>query len=109
MGFKKAPLMGNLGNMIDSIYLPRGASEEKKLAAVNAIKDRQDLIESTGEYRPLLVFPEGGTTNGSGLIKFKKGAFYAEKTVKPVMLKYSLNDTVSVAYDVIEILPLAIL
>ena len=45
----------------------------------------------------------------SGLIKFKKGAFFAEKTVKPVMMKYNLTGSVSVAYDVIEILPLAIL
>ena len=109
IGFKKAPLMSNLGNVVDSIYLPRGGTDEKRMAALNAIKDRQDLIESTGEYTSLLVFPEGGTTNGSGLIKFKKGAFYAEKTVKPVMMKYNLNGSVSVAYDTIEILPLAIL
>ena len=109
MGFKKAPLMGNLGNVVDSIYLPRGGTDEKRMAALNAIKDRQDLIESTGEYTTLLVFPEGGTTNGSGLIKFKKGAFFAEKTVKPVMMKYNLQGSVSVAYDTIEILPLAIL
>ena len=109
IGFKKAPLMANLGNVVDSIYLPRGGTEEKRMAALNAIKDRQDLIESTGEYTTLLVFPEGGTTNGSGLIKFKKGAFYAEKTVKPVMMRYNLDGMVSVAYDVIEVLPLAIL
>jgi 1-acyl-sn-glycerol-3-phosphate acyltransferase len=98
-----------LANIIDSIYLPRGSSEEKRQAALAAIKDRQDLIESTGEYTTLLIFPEGGTTNGSGLIKFKKGAFFAEKTVRPVMMKYNLTGTVSPAYDTIELLPLAIL
>jgi hypothetical protein len=40
IGFKKAPLMGNLGNVVDSIYLPRGGTDEKRLAALNAIKDR---------------------------------------------------------------------
>lgn len=108
IGFKNAPLMSNLGNIVDSIYLPRGGTEEKKLAALNMIKDRQELIETTGEYTTLLVFPEGGTTNGSGLIKFKKGAFYGEKSVKPVVLKYALDESVSVAYDTIEILPLVI-
>jgi hypothetical protein len=37
-------------------------------------KDRKlliRLIETTGKYAPLLVFPEGGTTNGSALLKFK--------------------------------------
>jgi hypothetical protein len=40
IGFKKAPLMSNLGNIVDSIYLPRGGTDEKRLAALNAIKDR---------------------------------------------------------------------
>jgi 1-acyl-sn-glycerol-3-phosphate acyltransferase len=52
------------------------------------IADRQELIESSGKYVPLLVFPEGGTTNGSSLIKFKKGAFLAEKRVTPIIFKY---------------------
>lgn len=85
IGFKKAPLMGNLGNVVDSIYLPRGGTDEKRAAALKAIEDRQELIEQTGDYTTLLVFPEGGTTNGSGLIKFKKGAFFAEKSVMPVL------------------------
>jgi hypothetical protein len=67
------------------------------------------LIEETGKYTTLLVFPEGGTTNGSGLIKFKKGAFWGEKAVKPVMLKYSLDGSVIPAYDTIPVLPLVIL
>jgi hypothetical protein len=37
------------------------------------------------------VFAEGGTTNGSAIIKFKKGAFVSEKRVKPIVLNYSLN------------------
>jgi hypothetical protein len=40
IGFKKAPLMSNLGNVVDSIYLPRGGTEEKRQAALNSIKDR---------------------------------------------------------------------
>jgi len=50
VGFKRAPLMGNLGNIVDSIYLPRGTDDTKRAQALEAIKDRQDLIESTGEY-----------------------------------------------------------
>jgi 1-acyl-sn-glycerol-3-phosphate acyltransferase len=55
------------------------------------------------------MFPEGGTTNGSSLLKFKKGAFLAECSVKPIVLNYSLESTVSPAYDVIELFPLACL
>ena len=28
---------------------------------------------------PLIIFPEGTTTNGRALMKFKKGAFFTEK------------------------------
>jgi len=48
MGFKKTPLMGNLGSMVDSIFIPRGGNDEGRLAALNAIKDRQTLIEESG-------------------------------------------------------------
>jgi hypothetical protein len=36
--------------MVDSIFIPRGGTEEKRLAALNAIKDRQQLIEANGGY-----------------------------------------------------------
>jgi hypothetical protein len=55
-----------------------------------------------------LIFAEGGTSNGTGIMKFKKGAFFAERTVKPMFLKYK-SHTVSPAFDIMEFLPLAIL
>ena len=67
------------------------------------------MIEITGKYFPLLIFPEGGTTNGSSLINFKKGAFIAEKTVRPVILKWGLEGSVIPSFDIIEMLPLVIL
>lgn len=93
--------------MVDSIFIPRGGTEEKRLAALNAIKDRQMLIENEGGYNQLLMFPEGCTTNGAGIVKFKKGAFWGEATVKPIILKYSLNDTVIPSYDCAPLLALA--
>jgi 1-acyl-sn-glycerol-3-phosphate acyltransferase len=38
--FKNVPLLGTLIDAIDSIYIPRGGSEEKKAAALGAIRDR---------------------------------------------------------------------
>merc|ERR1712176_1178520 len=40
-------------------------------------------------HRPLLIFPEGTTTNGQGLIKFKQGAFLAGAPVRPLLLVYT--------------------
>jgi len=57
-----------MSELIDSIYLPRGSTDEKRAAAIKTITDRQELIEKTGLYAPLLIFAEGGTTNNSALL-----------------------------------------
>lgn len=106
--FRNVPLLGSLIDAIDSIYIPRGGSEEKKAAALAAIRDRQELIEEAGTYSPFLIFAEGGTSNGTSIMKFKKGAFFAERSVKPMFLRYKCH-TVSPAFDVMEFLPLVIL
>jgi len=66
------------------------------------------LIEETGKYASFCVFAEGGTTNNTTILDFKKGGFFAERTVQPMFLKYKYN-TLNIAYDTMEFLPLAIL
>lgn len=88
--------------------MPRGSGEDKRALALKTITDRQELIEKTGNYAPLLIFAEGGTTNNSAILKFKKGAFVSEKRVKPLLLNYKVH-TIHPVFDVIELLPLAIL
>lgn len=107
-GFRNVPLMGKMAMLLDSIFLPRGSSEEKRQLALKTIEDRQKIIEETGKYNPLLVFAEGGTTNNSAILKFKKGAFIAERRVKPLTMLYSVG-SVHPAYDTIEVLVIAIL
>ena len=41
---------------------------------------------------PLLVFPEGTTTSGTHLIKFKRGAFHSLLPVKPFIIVKNPND-----------------
>ena len=55
-----------------------------------------------------MVFAEAGTSNGSGLISFKKGAFHAMKPVRPMYMKYKWG-TFNPAYDCINFIPQAIL
>ena len=43
--------------------------------------------EAEGE-RPMLLFPEGTTTNGLYLLPFKSGAFLAGCALQPVILQY---------------------
>lgn len=75
---------------------------------IEQIKERQEIIEKEGRYPPIIVFPEGTTSNGTTLLSFKKGAFAALKPVRPVFLRYgytSFNPT----YDVMPFLALFIL
>lgn len=41
----------------------------------------------------MMIFPEGGMSNGKGIIKFKRGGFQNEKAVRPVFLKYRWSNT----------------
>jgi lysophosphatidylcholine acyltransferase/lyso-PAF acetyltransferase len=41
---------------------------------------------------PLLVFPEGTTTSGTHLIKFKRGAFDSLLPIKPFLIIKNKND-----------------
>lgn len=47
------------------------------------------------------MFAEGGTTNGTHIVKFKKGAFYSLKRIRPVCLKHSIHGTQSMAFEVV--------
>ncbi len=52
-----------------------------------AINTRQEEVKK-GLYPPLILYPEGGTTNNTELLKFKGGAFRGLHSVQPITLKY---------------------
>lgn len=81
------PVIGECTKAAGSIYLNR----EDKAQASNMyakIKAKQEKAEA-GLGPPLLMCPEGGTTNGSKIIKFKKGAFASMMSVHPIGIKYT--------------------
>lgn len=56
----------------------------------DAVRRRMDDV-ATGRLpgaRPLLLFPEGTTTNGRFLLPFKTGAFLAGQPLQPVVIRY---------------------
>lgn len=81
--------MGSLALMFDAIFVPLGGNDEARQRIINIIKDRQTEIEETAKYSPLIIFPEGTTTNGEHMLKFKKGAFVSEKRIQPLVLRYN--------------------
>merc|ERR1719203_722051 len=85
-GSKKVPGFGKLLDEVGSIFVDRSRGDS-----------RHATQEAIAEYcenwrpgdRPLLIFPEGTTTNGRGLIDFKKGAFVSGRPVRPVLIVYT--------------------
>ena len=111
-GMATTPLFATLIWALDSIYIPRGggkADASSRQEALRIIQERQELIEHEGGYSPIAIFPEGSTSNGTGMTKFKQGAFKSERRVQPILLKYPQNTMVSLAFEVVEMLPLWIL
>ncbi|XP_057193595.1 lysophospholipid acyltransferase LPCAT4-like [Triplophysa rosa] len=87
----RLPVIGALLEFNQSVLVSRKDPESRK-KCVSQIRER---ITSDGRWPQMLMFPEGTTTNGRVLIKFKPGAFLAGVPVQPVLLHYPNNsDTV---------------
>ena len=52
---------------------------------------RTELIETKGIFPPIIIFPEGTTSNGKVLSKFRRGAFTDLRQVMPVSMKYKFG------------------
>ena len=73
------------------------------------VEHQTRVEESAGKMKPIWIYPGGGTTNGSAILKFKRGALVGEKKVRPVVMMLDLEATVSIAYDVVDFLPIGFL
>ena len=70
---KKLPGIGYMASLNHTLYMDRASKEDRKLMFAK-ISDHQQRAEA-GEISPLIMHPEGGTTNGTALAQFKTGAF----------------------------------
>ena len=75
--------VGLIATAMQCIFIERTADRE---GALKAIKRRQQIIHEG--FPKLLVFPEGTTTNGYGVMPFKKGGFVEKLPVQPVCIQY---------------------
>jgi lysophosphatidylcholine acyltransferase/lyso-PAF acetyltransferase len=85
-GSRKVPVVGKLMQEMETIFVERSNGDSRQ-ATLDAIKEHCSAWEP--KSRPLLIFPEGTTSNGEGLLEFKKGAFISGVPVRPVILVYT--------------------
>ncbi|XXQ36907.1 EF-hand domain-containing protein [Plasmodiophora brassicae] len=80
---EKIPLLGSVATALQFIFIDRGSSSARS-DVLQQIKERTQM----DGFPPLLIFPEGTTSNNTTLLRFKKGGFVASVPVQPVALKY---------------------
>lgn len=79
-------------------------SKEVRKEVLDKIESRAIEAEK-GLRQPVFIFPEGCTTNGTCVINFKRGAFYALRSVQPAVAKiWSIGPFKPVSGDVAPIL-----
>ena len=77
------PLVGRVAAAMSTIFVERSD-------AVSRAEARRTIRERATQpgWPAVLVFPEGTTTNGTALIRFRSGAFEPGLPVQPVLLRY---------------------
>jgi len=78
----KIPGIKQIGVYNQTIYVDRTDKESREKTA-KAIEERQKNIYNGTNLTHLAIYPEGTTTNGKYLIKFKRGAFMTLLPLKP--------------------------
>jgi len=77
------PFIGPMGNLLQTVWVDRGADSSKKETA-----ERINRRAEVPGWPHTVIFPEGTTTNGKALIRFRTGAFSTGNTVQPVALRF---------------------
>ena len=74
MSVKKIPLVGGYAKMHQVIFMDRNNKKDRE-NILGIIQERAEKAVE-GKFNPMIIFPEGTTTNGRAMMKFKKGGFF---------------------------------
>jgi len=83
---KEIPVINKLMEELDVVFVDR-SSEESRQTATEAINSH--CASWLVGQKPMLIFPEGTTTNGESLINFRQGAFRPGLPVRPMLITYT--------------------
>jgi len=97
------PFFGYFATCLGGIFVDR-SDKNNRADIIKEIMERQTSTNSREEINQLLIFPEGTTTNNTGIIEFKQGAFLTKFNMKPYVIKFDPINKISLAMDVIEML-----
>eukprot|EP00766_Chilomastix_caulleryi_P004918 gnl/Chilomastix_caulleri/6272.p1 GENE.gnl/Chilomastix_caulleri/6272~~gnl/Chilomastix_caulleri/6272.p1 ORF type:complete len:113 (+),score=21.81 gnl/Chilomastix_caulleri/6272:40-378(+) len=75
--------MGIIARTYEMVMVDRTDSKSREKTA----REIEDVMKDRGRF-PLIVYPEGVTTNGTCLVNFRPGVFRPGKPIQPIILKY---------------------
>ena len=76
-------MVGTIATAMQCIFIERTKDKSSAIKAMIEIKKKLNI-----GFPKLLVFPEGTTTNGTGVMEFKRGGFIQLLPVQPVCMEY---------------------
>ncbi len=88
--------VGPIAKAMNCLFVNR-ESDEERAKLFKLLEQRQKDFYEGKILAPLVLFPEGTTTCGRNLLKFKKGAFYSLLPIKPELVKINQKDDFSCA------------
>ena len=81
----RALVVGWVARLLGSVFVQKGeGGEGESRGEGGASQIAANLANSS---RPLMIFPEGTTSNGSHLLRFRTGAFVPAEAVQPVLIR----------------------
>ena len=86
------PLFGILTKLLNCVFVDR-KSETSRSDMLKEIYERQIQFYNQEILIPLLIYPEGTTTCGRNILKFKKGAFASLLPIKPGIININQADS----------------
>ena len=96
---KNVFLVGTISKGLNCLFVKRESKEDREKIFIELEKRQRDFYEGK-ILSPLCLFPEGTTTNGRYILRFKRGAFYNLLPIKPQIILLDNNLDYSVAIGV---------
>ena len=88
--------VGTIAELIGCLFVDR-ENENARKKIFEELEKRQRDYYNKKNLCPLVLFPEGTTTTGNHILKYKKGAFYALLPIKPEIINIYHEDEYHVA------------
>ena len=88
--------IGPIAKYINCLFVNR-ENQTSRDEIFDKLYERQTLFLEGKYFAPICLFPEGTTTSGRNILKFKKGAFHHLLPIKPEIIKINPNNEFHIA------------